>query len=67
MKKSPHSQGRRIIALLKNRYMTYAEMQRLGISTSPHRRVAECLQPNERLVKVKRGDLVAWHVVSKKA
>lgn len=65
--KSKQSQGRRLIALLMNRYLTYAEMQRLGISTAPHRRVAECLAPNEELVKVKRGGLVAWHVVRKKA
>jgi hypothetical protein len=60
------TQGRRLIALLKNRYMTAGEMLRTGISVCPWKRVAECLQPNERLVKVKRGDLVAWHVVRTK-
>lgn len=50
MKPTP-SQGRRLIALLKRKPMTYGEMHRTGISTCPHKRVAECLAPHELLVK----------------
>ncbi len=57
------SQGRRLIALLKNRYMTTGEMLRTGISVCPWKRVAECLAPDERLIKTKRSGLIAWHVV----
>jgi hypothetical protein len=56
------SQGRRIIAALTVRPHTYGDMLRLGVSTAPWRRVQECLAANERIIKVKRGDLIAWRV-----
>lgn len=58
------SQGRQLIALLKRRAMTYLEMQALCISTSPQKRVTECLLPSEQVVKGKRRGLVTWRVVS---
>ena len=59
------TQGRRLISVLKRRPMTYLEMQALGISTSPQKRVAETLLPTEQLIKAKNGaGLVTWRVVS---
>jgi hypothetical protein len=64
MKATPQ-QGRRLIALLKRRGMTYGQMLAVGISTSPWKRVSECLQPGESLVKTHRGDgLIAWRVIN---
>lgn len=64
MKPSP-SQGRRLIALLKRKPMTYGDMQRTGISTCPHKRVAECLAPHELLLKSTNArGLVVWRVRS---
>ena len=57
-----HTQGRRIIEHLKRRPMTYMEMQMLGISTCPWRRVAECLAPDERLLKLRSNGRVRWKV-----
>lgn len=57
------TQGRRIIAALKRRAMTYGEMQRLGISTSPQKRVAECLAEDERILKSRVCGLIRWRVV----
>lgn len=55
--------GRRLIEHLKRRPMTYGEMQRLGISTSPQKRCVECLQDDEEIVKTKGHDgLVRWRV-----
>lgn len=60
---SPTPQGRRLIEHLKRRAMTYGEMQRLGISTSPQKRVAECLAENEQIIKTRGHDgLVRWRV-----
>lgn len=61
---TPNTQGRRLIALLKRRAMTYLEMNLLGISISPHKRVLECLKPHETLVKGKRGEWTTRRVVS---
>ena len=63
-KPDPMTQGRRLIEHLKRRAMTYGEMQALGISTSPHRRVAESLdETREKLVKTKGHDnLIRWRV-----
>lgn len=59
------TQGRRLIALLKRRAMTYGDMQATGISTSPQKRVAECLADSEQLIKAVNGaGLVTWRVVS---
>jgi hypothetical protein len=62
--KQPEPQGRRLIALLKRRAHSYLEMNLLGISVSPHRRVVECLAPHEKLVKGKRDGRTVWRVVS---
>ncbi len=64
MKPTP-SQGRRLIALLKRKPMTYGEMHATGISTSPQKRVIEKLRQDEVLVKIKNArGLVMWRVVS---
>lgn len=58
-----------IAAQLKARPMTYMEMLRLGLSTSPWKRVAEWLEfhPHWRLMKgvrcVGRKTLVTWRLV----
>ena len=63
--KSTPSQGRRLIALLKRRGMTHMQMLSTGISTSPWKRVEECLMPTEVVRKTKNGrGLVVWRVVS---
>jgi hypothetical protein len=60
-------QGRRLIALLKRRGMTYGQMLATGISTSPWKRVAECLRADEKLMKTPRHDgLVVWRVANVK-
>lgn len=62
-KPDPMTQGRRLIEHLKRRAMTYGEMQALGISTSPQKRVAECLYASERIIKTKgRDNLIRWRV-----
>ena len=58
------TQGRRLIAILKRKAMTYGEMQWLGISTSPQRRIVECLRDDERIIKAKRDGLTTWRVVA---
>jgi hypothetical protein len=63
------TQGRRLIAALKRKPMTYGEMQRLGISTSPQKRITESLAAHEQIVKGKRwiaGSryLTTWKVVA---
>jgi hypothetical protein len=58
------TQGRRLIAALKRRPMTYGAMQALGISTSPQKRIVEALAWDEKIVKSKGADgLVRWRVV----
>ena len=58
------TQGRQIIAHLKRKAMTYGDMHRLGISTSPQKRVMECLLPTERVIKSRVGGLIRWRVIS---
>ena len=60
--------GRLLIAALKQRPHTYMEMLKHGVSTSPWKRVAECLRFDEQLVKApnKRG-LTTWRVVKNNA
>jgi hypothetical protein len=58
------TQGRRLIAALKTKWHTYGDMQRLGISTSPQKRVMECLAHDERILKAKRNGLIAWRVTT---
>ena len=59
-------QGRLLISKLKYPH-TYAEMLAYGISTSPWKRVEECLAINETVKKGVRSvngrELVTWRVV----
>ena len=57
------TQGRRLIQALKRRAYTYLEMNLLGISVSPQKRIAECLRDDEQLVKGRRDGLTTWRVV----
>ena len=62
------TQGRRLIAALKRRAMTYGDMLGMGISTCPHKRVAESLREGELLAKgytyVNGRRLLRWRVVT---
>lgn len=60
-------QGRRLIALLKRKRMTYRQMLDTNISNSPWKRVKECLAFGE-VVHVSEGanGLVTWQVVKAK-
>ena len=59
-------QGRQLIAKLKYPH-TYLDMLAYGISTSPWKRVKECLAVNETIKKGSRRvngrELVTWRVV----
>lgn len=59
-------QGRQLIAKLKYPH-TYLDMLAYGISTSPWKRVEECLRPTEAIRKgvrrVNGRELVTWRVV----
>jgi hypothetical protein len=64
LKRRP-SQGRRLIEALKKRPMTYMEMNMLGISVSPHKRICESLNDAEQLVKSTDYDgRTTWRVVA---
>lgn len=64
MKPCP-TQGRRLIALLKRRGMTYREMLMASGSCSPWRRVAESLKPTEVIQKATNAQgWTVWRVVS---
>jgi hypothetical protein len=57
------TQGRRIIAHLKRRPMTYMQMLMLGISTCPQKRVTETLREDEHLFKRKNArGLTTWFI-----
>ena len=57
------TQGRILIAELKQRPMTYAQMLRFGQGNSPWKRVAECLREDEKLIKGKHASgCVTWAV-----
>lgn len=60
------AQGRRLIALLKRRPMTYREMLGASGSCSPWKRIKECLKPTQQVVKGKRGEWTTWRVVEAK-
>ena len=62
------TQGRCVIAALKQRPMTYRQMLNLGLGNSPWKRVGECLDAErETLLKVPGADgLVRWRVVPKR-
>jgi hypothetical protein len=58
------TQGRKLINALKRRPHTYMEMLSLGVSTSPWKRVSECLGVGEQLVKTPNArGLTTWRVV----
>lgn len=48
------TQGRRLIALLKRSGYSTLDLQMLGLSTCPWKRIVEQLKPNEQLLKTKR-------------
>ena len=59
------TQGRCLIQALKRKPHTYMEMLRIGVSTSPWKRVQECLRDSEALIKTPGKDgLVRWRVVA---
>ena len=59
------AQGRRVIAALKRRPHTYAEMLALGCGLSPWKRAPECLLDSEKIIRaVGTDDLVRWRVVA---
>jgi len=63
MTKPTVTQGRRLIEHLKRRPFTYLEMQMLGISTSPQKRITEQLYERERIIKTKGHDgLIRWRI-----
>ena len=51
-----------MIEALKKRPYSYLEMQMLGISTSPQKRVMESLAEGEVLLKSRVNGLVRWRV-----
>jgi hypothetical protein len=59
------TQGRLVIAALKQRPLSYRQMLNLGVGNSPWKRCMECLNPaKEQLLRVKGSDgLVRWRVV----
>lgn len=57
------TQGRVLIGALKQKPHTYLAMLAYGISTSPWKRVLECLRDDEQLLKTPGKDgLVRWSV-----
>ena len=66
MKPNKHAtQGRLLIAELKRRPMTYAQMidHMRHVSTSPWKRAVECLRPGEEIIRAKNArGLVTWRV-----
>ncbi len=59
------TQGRLLIERLKMRRHTYLDMLAYGISTSPWKRIDECLREGEVLKKEKNAKgLITWRVVT---
>jgi hypothetical protein len=59
------TQGRRLIEAIKRKPMTYLEMNMLGISVCPHKRIAESLLQDEQLLKGADYDgHTTWRVVA---
>ncbi len=57
------TQGRLLIEQLKQRPHTYLEMLDYSLSTSPWKRIAECLRENEAIVKGRdRKGRTTWAV-----
>ena len=61
------TQGRLLIEALRKRPHTYLEMLRYGLSTSPWKRITECLHDTEAVKKEHRTvngkRLVTWRIV----
>ena len=58
------TQGRLLIAALRQRPHTYMQMLAHGVSISPWKRIAEALRTDEQIVKGKTRDgLTTWRVV----
>ena len=69
MKRNKYAtQGRLIIAALKQRPMTYRQMLNLGVGNSPWRRATECLdESREQIVKAKGAHgFITWRVVPRR-
>lgn len=63
--KAKPTQGRRLIAILKRRALTYRQMLQASESVCPWRRVLEALAPHEQIVKGKtREGWTTWRVVA---
>lgn len=63
------TQGEALVYRLRYAWMTYGEMQRTGISTSPQKRVMEYLERRDDLELLKtRGEdgLIRWRVALRK-
>jgi hypothetical protein len=60
------TQGRCVIAALKRKPHTYAQMLALNVGLSPWKRVMETLrEPEEQLIRAKGKDgLVRWRVIA---
>ena len=59
-----HTQGRAVIAVLKQRPLTYRQMLNLGEGNSPWRRARECLHADEQIIKGKHpSGVVTWRVI----
>ena len=65
------TQGERLIQALRVQWMTYGDMQWLGISTSPQKRVIETLErhhPELELLKTRGEDgLIRWRVARRRS
>lgn len=48
------TQGRKLIKMLKKRWITTLDMQMQGVSTCPWKRITEQLLLSEQLIKTKR-------------
>ena len=59
------TQGRLVIAALKRKPHTYADMLALRVGLSPWKRASECLHDHEQIIRAKGKDgLVRWRVVA---
>ncbi len=59
------TQGRLLIAALKRKPHSYLDMLKHNVSTSPWKRITECLRDDEALIKTPGKDgLVRWRVVA---
>ena len=62
---SKKRQGRILIDMLKRRPMTYRQMLEVSPSCSPWKRVAECLDETEHVVRATNAQgWTTWRVIS---